>query len=95
MDLNEAGEPNFLRILELPKLVQYGISRKINGFAAERFGSLSLNRQRLFVASTWYPDSRYPSRRLFGAAEVSGGIPKIPVSQRRLAEAGSITASAR
>src|SRR4051812_15352573 len=29
--LNEAGEPNFLRILEPAKLVWYGISRKING----------------------------------------------------------------
>ncbi|MGY4486180.1 hypothetical protein ACVWWR_005371 [Bradyrhizobium sp. LM3.2] len=30
MGLRKAGEPNFLRILEPPKMVWYGISRKIN-----------------------------------------------------------------
>jgi len=39
--LNEAGEPNFLRIFEPAKSVQYDIAQKIHGLAARRFESVS------------------------------------------------------
>jgi len=42
---NGSGEPNFLRILEHAKSVQYGISRKTNRLFGSRFGSLSVNRK--------------------------------------------------